>query len=273
MIRLFEFGILRPKGSQGVRNENCGSVTGEKRKTIKKFSYDSRLRMRLALLTGDVKGCRRIGVTLTLPWPVVDSSVMDDFKDVMHRFRVAWLRAFPSSACVFRVELQQRGAPHVHMISWHSFPFSPYLSDTYFLLWFRAVRDLRGASYSDFARFGVRVDNVPNIGAAMRYLCDHATKKKQAQLGYKGKQWGILGRANFSFSLGISLPLGERETVLLLRQLRRLSRFRVVEKSDSPWHRFPCPFGSKKVGGKRLNRVVYFSRDNVFRICRANGWL
>lgn len=273
MVRLFEFGILRDKGSQGVRNEK-GGATGEKRKEIRRFSYDARLRMRLVLLTGFVKGdFRRVGVTLTLPWSVIDSSVMDDFKVVMHRFRVAWLRAFPRSASVFRVELQRRGAPHVHMISWHSFPFSPALRDTYFLLWFRAVRDLRGASFSDFARRGVVLDDVPDVGAAMRYLCDHATKKKQAQLGYKGKQWGILGKANLSFDRGISIPLSDRAQVLLLRQLRRLNRFTVREKSDSPWHRLPCPFGSKKVGGKRLNRVVYFGRDLVFRLCRSNGWL
>ena len=272
MVRLYEFGLLREKCGKSL-GKSSGSATGEKRGRISCFSFDSRLRMRMALLSLEVPNSRRVGVTLTLPWPRIDSSVMDDFKAVMHRFRVAWLRAFPSSAAVFRVELQARGAPHAHMVAWQFFPFSSDLRDRYFLLWFKAVRDLRGASFSDFARFGVVVDDVPNIGAAIRYLCDHATKKKQAQLGYKGKQWGILGKANMVSSVGISLPITEYQSVLLLRQIRRLSRFTVFESPAATWHASPCPFGCKKVAGKRLNRVVYFKRDLVFRICRFFGWL
>ena len=194
--RIYDCGVLFDKELRRGVVSSVGA-TGVKRGCIDSFSSAARLRLRIALLRYCLEGGFRVGVTLTLPWSVSDwSLVMSDFRAVMHRFRVYWLRRFPDSAAIFRVELQKRGAPHLHMVSWH-LRRDEDLASAYFNLWYDSLlRDLRGGSYSDFARHGVKVDLLPNVIASIRYLCDHASKGKQAQLGYKGKQWGILGKSN-----------------------------------------------------------------------------
>lgn len=262
VVRLYGIGCSLEEGrfSSSLGNGG-GSATGEKRGEIRGFSFASRLRLRQALLSCSLDGGTRVGVTLTLPWVVRDwSCVMDDFRQVMHRFRVYFFRRFPSSGAIFRVELQRRGAPHVHMVSFHRLPLPDDLSSRYFALWLDSLRgDLRGGSLSAFARRGVVVDTDLNFIGVVRYLCDHASKRKQAQLGYKGKQWGILGKANLRFSSGFPFEISDREFVLLSRFLRRLGRFRV---------RVPCVFGSKLVGGRRATKICYCSDETVMRFLR-----
>ena len=232
-ISLYGFGVVFDKdSSRGVLR--AGGSTGEKRGCIDSFSSAARLRLRLALLRYFVPSCYRVAVTLTLPWHVPCwSAVMSDFREVIHRFRTYWVRRFPDRSSIFRVELQKRGAPHLHMVSWHCSSDGD-LSSSYFILWYDSLlRDLRGGSYSDFARYGVKVDLLPNVIASIRYLCDHSSKSKQAQLGYKGKQWGILGKRNFLSSFGYTVYLGERRLIVLRRWLRRLTRFRVKASVSS----------------------------------------
>lgn len=261
-VSMFDCGLVFDKPHLPVVKSGPNGVTGSPRGCIDGFSYGSRLRLRLALIRYSLPFGTRVGVTLTLPWKVNDwSLVMSDFKEVLHRFRVYWLRRFPDCASVYRVELQKRGAPHLHLVSWHKLPLPADLTDCYFRLWFDSLRhDLRGGSFSDFARRGVVVDLVPNVIGAIRYLCDHSSKRKQAQLGYKGKQWGILGKSNLVTSAGYGLEFSERDIVLLKRFLRRLSRFRV---------KAGCVFGSRLSRLRGLNRVVYVSDATVKRFCQS----
>lgn len=264
IVKLYQEGVdlSRPKGR--ILSACKNGATGQKRGSICGFSFSARLRLRLALLTSFIPGFQRFAITLTLPWVVDDWSVcMADFRRVLHCFRVYWVRAFPGCSAIFRVELQRRGAPHLHMIAFH--PSGVGLPDKYFLLWFNALgRNLRGGSFSDFARFGVKVDLSPNGIAAVRYLCDHTSKKKQAQLGYQGKQWGILGRANLARITPDNLDLSDSETVRLLRLLRKITRFHLSRSARFP-DGLPCPFGSKLVGGRSSSRVAYVSPGTILR--------
>lgn len=261
-ISIFPNGISVEKSRVSVFVPSSGlGVTGVKRGKISAFSFSSRLRLRLALLSLYIPNFNRYAITLTLPWLVDDwASCMSDFKQVLHRFRVYWLRCFPRCACVYRVELQKRGAPHLHIVSFH--PSGDGLSDKYFLLWFKALNGLRGGSYSDFARRGVKVDLVPNISGVIRYLCDHSSKSKQAQLGYMGKQWGIIGRSNLSSYLPDRVSLSDQQMILFLRFLRKVTRFRLARSSRYP-SGLPCVFGSKLVGGRSSCRVSYVSENCI----------
>lgn len=257
-IRLFGVGV-----NLGKKPVKVAFKGGGKRGKIGSFSSASRLRLRSALLSLRLPGGVRVGVTLTLPWRLDDwSSAMGAFRDVMHRFRVAWLRRFPDCGCVYRVELQVRGAPHVHLVAWHFPGTLDDLPGVYFTLWLNALQGLRGGSMSSFARHGVSLDKEMNLIASIRYLCDHGSKRKQAQLGYKGKQWGILGLANLSRWQGFPLEVSDHEFLLLSRFLRRLSRFRV---------RADCVFGCKLSRLKHINRIVYCSDDIIIRFLQKNA--
>lgn len=259
-LRSFPYGFIirRPRGRISSRPS---SKVGSLRSRITSFSLASRRRMREYLVSHTINHYVRVGVTLTLPWSVSDWSVcMDDFRTVVHRFRTYWRRMFPSSSCVYRIELQKRGAPHIHMIAYHSSEDIPLINDSYFNLWFRSLGDLHEYSYFDFARHGVVVESVPDVPAMIRYLSDHATKSKQAQLGYSGKQWGVLGSDNFELIDHSIIDVPDEVEHRLVRTIKSMNRYRV--KSD-------CPFGYRYVKIKRVRSVSFFSSDVLLRLLRS----
>ncbi len=213
------------------------------------FSPSARRRLREAMLELDLSvPSYRFGLTLTLPWKVREwgSVELDDFKSAFNRFGVSFKRAFPRWAAIFRVELQQRGAPHVHAIVYAPMcecsAFDKWwvgLRHRLWRLWFKALKeDMRGGSLFGFYAHGVSVDEIRSEGQMMRYLADHASKHKQAQLGYKGKQWGFLNRKALGRipPLEVHKELSEAEMARFCRVLRKLCRYRV---------KAPCVFGNK----------------------------
>lgn len=237
-------------------NISISHLAQSRRGSICGFSSSSRRRMRSYLLTNHVPGFQLVGITLTLPWND-DTWTIDEFSSVLHRFRIAWLRRFPSSGCVFRVELQVRRVPHLHLVAWHSPCDLPSLRDDYTFLWSRSFSDYHGGSLSGFLRYGIKVDTDLNYTGTVRYLCDHASKSKQAQLGYPGKQWGIWGRINFSPLPSRLVDLDDSSLVILSRYVRKLSRFRV--SAD-------CVFGSRLSKSAKLRRVNYLQPSTIDRI-------
>lgn len=254
-LSIYDNGVMFSTGKVSCANK----TPSVKRGGIKSFSYSSRLRLRSFLLCWHVPERERFCITLTLPWHMDSwSSVMDDFKNVVHRFRVSWLRLFPGDGLVYRVELQRRGAPHLHIVAFHSECSLSDLHDKYFLLWHRALQsDLRGGDYYYFYKHGVKVEAVKSNVAVIRYMCDHASKSKQAQLGYLGKQWGVLGRVNFRKNDSESFVFPREFDIFLRRHLSKAVRFRVKSK---------CVFGFRLSHRRRLSKVVYVNGALVKRL-------
>ena len=220
-----------------------------KRSKILTFSKSSRRRMRDFMLRYSVPDMVRCGVTLTLPWKTqnYDSSLKNfevdyllEFEKVVHRFRVSWLRRFPECGCVYRVELQKRKVPHLHLISFHRFEDLPYLKDDYFRLWFLALQKiLHGGKLLSFFKYGVDLDSQLSSVRALQYLSDHSSKSKQAQLGYKGKQWGVWGLDNFKLEKGQIFRFSSvYQFNFFKRHIHKFRRFTIKN--------IPCVFGSKK---------------------------
>lgn len=219
-----------------------------KRSKILTFSKSSRRRMRDFMLRYLVPDMVRCGVTLTLPWQTqnYDSSLINskvdylsEFEKVVHRFRVSWLRRFPNCGCVYRVELQKRKVPHLHLISYHSSSDIPYLKDDYLRLWLFSVRHLYGGKLLFFSLYGVHLDTQLSSVRALQYLSDHSSKSKQAQLGYKGKQWGVWGLDNFKLAKGQIFKFSSvYQFNFFKRHIHKFRRFTILDSS--------CVFGSKK---------------------------
>lgn len=55
----------------------------------------------------------------------------------------------------------------------------------------------------------------------VHYLCDHESKRKQDQLGWKGRQWGICNRKALSFNPGEDIEVDSHLYARLVRVLRR----------------------------------------------------
>lgn len=255
----------------GGGRTSSGKITG--------FSAAARRRLREALLTASMTDSSMVGVTLTLPWDVSDGEWETDAREPLEAFRDAWnafghafRRRWQHSALIYRVELQQRGAPHIHAVVWFADidladinggkcriigdvatreQLRWQLTD----LWAAALGGrlpwTDGAWRGGFRSRGVSID-VLSTGGAIRYLCDHASKRKQSQLGYQGKQWGIVGRANFEWHKPAPLPLSDRAEVLFRRAVARMSRYTLSRGNHAK-----APFGSHKSHPRSGNGVRY----------------
>lgn len=219
VVKFYPTGVLQTRYNFTPQHRS-EKQKSSRRGDITSFSRHSALRLRKALLSLSLPHnlrCRMVGLTLTLPWQVASDldweGVYSDYKAVFNRFGVSFNRKFPNSSAIFRHELQSRKMPHCHMVFWLSdFDFHlrsrgrcSNLSDLRAIvhsLWARAlfVDSLSGkyrCSLSGFSGFGVKAQCLSDSVAAVRYICDHTSKHKQSQLGYKGKQWGFLRRKMF----------------------------------------------------------------------------
>ena len=229
-----------------------------RRGEIKSFSSRSRLRLRQILASSKLVGSPLgvFGVTLTLPWKEYESDkVNDDYKVVWNRFQTYFKRKFIYSSIVFRHELQLRGVPHSHAILYLSEKDCVSFENLQAILlslWGAAfLWDFRGGSASGFARRGVVVERLENNQAMIRYITDHTSKKKKSQLGYKGRQWGIINKANLETIKPIEEEFDDdKMKIRFYRELSKVCRFDI--KCD-------CVFGKK-----RSRRIKIYSRSVQF---------
>lgn len=263
---------------QGKNEGGLGACPDTKRGEISGFSCAARRRMRNFLLSKEIKGACRFGVTLTVPWKGDNfAGLMDEWRDCVSRFRHSFSYRFKDSGLVYRVELQKRGAPHIHailsMVDGDYLPSGVEPTDDLRLavlqtaiskIWVKSVHDLHHGSVSGFLEHGVLVEPIVDDGAMFRYLADHATKSKQAQLGYKGKQWGVIGEFKYTNIASDDFVFENAlHRILFVRAVNKVCRYRIKDNADT---RKPCVFGSRLRGGRRRVGDWYCSRDTLHRL-------
>jgi len=252
-VKFYPHGILQQRANFSLP-ERTDKQVQSRRGCISSFSRHSALRLRKALLTyslPDNLNCVMVGLTLTLPWVVKDGIdfdlVISDYKSAFNRFGVSFNRKFPNSSAIFRHELQTRKMPHCHLVFWLSdFDFHLRSKGRYsnlndlraiiHSLWSRSLFvDSFSSRYdcnlSGFSGHGVRVDVLNDSVQALRYICDHASKHKKSQLGYKGKQWGFLRRKMFvpvePFEYRFET---DDDLICFNRHVSKVCRYRINEK-------------------------------------------
>lgn len=274
--------VFYPKGIQTIaRKQVMGQPAGARgdRGKVTGFSAHSRGRLRRVLMSWTPPDGWILGAgSFTLPGPVVEGDV--------------WRKAFNSwklfvakiGACaIWRIELQTRKQPHAHVTVWGP---TKEIIEKIFWYWPDCVRSLGPIKGDGLRVLGSdgRVYEASSVSHRMgllgasdhalswswsrddmagwwRYLCDHSSKKKEAQLGWQGRQWGVIGRVHFKKLRGIPVWLSDAEFSRVLRFLRRLSR--PADPSKRKYWR------NGKLRGKR-GCSDWFSRPDVMR--RAVEW-
>lgn len=286
-IRVYPLGIHidGPTKGQSLPNRGGGGED-RKRGEITGFSAAARRRMRDAMLSRWIPGAYLVGVTYTVPWKGTNfEPLLDEFRECWNRFSTTFRRRFKKSAIIYRVELQTRGAPHIHALTWihqedvaavMGAPVAPVTADDAQLIaaghiramWLKSVKNLHHGSLRAFTRYGVKVEPIRNAGAMFRYLADHASKHKQAQLGYKGKQWGIVGEGNLQRRECVLLPGFDsfKHEAIFNRLLRKVMRYRLKIERHPKWWKHTPPFGSVLKGSKRVVGDFYLRQDTALRM-------
>ena len=178
-------------GSAGVNRRGSGAVRGE----IKGFSTRAAARLRNWLLTQHVEGMHMWDVTFTIPGEMTP----EEWDLSKRRLFKRWERA--GFGAVWRVELQKRKQPHLHVALWT--PHVSELGEKFLLIAHAWVESLpkknreheRGTDHAIHHK-GPYSD-IEQSPRWFEYLVAHASKQKKEQLGWKGKQWGIINRAIF----------------------------------------------------------------------------
>lgn len=258
----------------------------------------SRLRVALSTARFKCKGeCRRYGFTLTLPWAAnadewrevwnaFSQRMVKQYADVgivwrielttgkaarsgglrrCHVHAVVWLpidldimgKHEPLANCDLTDDIRNiRASAHVRAVAraW---------VDAW---WCRCPVQLSEAQMRYATSCGERKGNgilVKWLGGStdgvIHYLCDHASKHKEEQLGWQGRQWGIINRRNFSFEYA-SADLSGKEWAIVSRTLRRCRRglLRSGKYAAQPYGDNKCFFGSSE---KRLEQVLQAVRN------------
>lgn len=229
---------------------------------IQGFSRASRRRLRetLALAQLNSSGIT-YGVTLTIPSPT-DSDILspDSVRELwrvlsQHRFP----RLFPSSSLVWRIELQTRKQAHWHCVWYLSDLDAQKLAPTveietarqvavgYMIsLWQELVFECVDThnwtfkTLQGFTTHSVQVQALTST-AIVGYLCDHESKHKQDQIGWVGRQWGVIGRKNLDFEGEVIGEVTQAQHLAAARQYRRLQEHlrregKYTSVSVSLWH-------------------------------------
>lgn len=247
-----------------------------RRSKIRSFSSHSRLRLRDALARYEMPGCKKYGVCLTVPWVDADFDVMAEYRACFNRFGVSFRRSFPASAAIFRHELQVRRMPHCHLV----FYLSPvdalddiFLKEKIWQLWKKAVMlsGLHGGNECGFLRYGIKLEQLDDLPDMMRYLSDHTSKSKQAQLGYQGKQWGYLNRSLLTLS---DVPIysfpDDQAKIQFVRHVQKMCRFKIRIPISSKRDYFKS-FNFKKSPRRRLSSIYFADLRSSFRLAQYLG--
>lgn len=171
---------------------------------------------------------------------------------------------------VWRVELQRRGTPHLHLVAWGC------QADTLRSAWLGVWGLERDP---DHIRHAVHVDRIAGDPSRwFAYLCAHTSKHKAGQLGWSGRQWGVVGRERMTSRTDVRhevLPsFGSARLLDVYNRWLRLYHPEVAPFSSSGGVRFVSPEISgaffrllerKKVSINRRYSQIFGGRDSTKR--------
>lgn len=285
-----DFTVSLYEGRGALTHARCrvgnpdGKGRGE-RKPIMTFSPSSRRNLRRSLLCyGPPEGWSSCDVTFTIPGPVLPlleakKLWVDYCREVLD---YGWMM-------VWRIEIQARGALHWHTLismpfdGWQDFGAKTGLYDDRLDLCIKESWRLqldRLGPVTGLTDAGVRADchsrrfwpgadehdvtvapQRESSGTWLRYLSDHASKSKQAQIAVGiGRHWGWVGRKHRQ-------PL-EPDLVVAMTGRQYWAYLRAKQRLATP--RMECskaPFGRRlgyRVHRGQAGKSVWFGRCDTF---------
>lgn len=256
------------KGIKTVKPVSYIPLNPSKRGKIISFSNHSVNRLRTFLLEKTIDNSVIYGLTLTCPFGfssfedrtglgLESYHLLEYYRASFNRFTGFLRWHYSDCGFVFRHELQKRKVPHCHIVCFLKSDIKVDVSD-FLYYWLKALKNKADDLVSAY-KYSVKLDRLDDNALCMfRYLADHTSKGKQDQLGYQGKQWGVIGSKNFKKSQSTSFEFSnDRQAINFHRQISRLVRY--TKSAD-------CVFGSKKLSRYKMRSVVFVNRKTVEQI-------
>jgi len=151
-------------------------------------------------------------ITLTYPseFPV-DSEI---YKADLDKFFKRLKYRFPEFACIWKLEFQQRGAPHYHLLVWG---LSIHCRELISLLWFQVV----GSGDIKHLKAGTQVQKIRSWRGVMSYASKYMGKLETGVSGQSGRFWGVSGRGYIPWSAIEEFKVFPGQVVMAMRYMRR----------------------------------------------------
>jgi hypothetical protein len=220
-VEIYPTGLrVRRGGLNKTEPPDC-----DERGDITTFSHKAARRLREWFMTQYVPRMSLFAVTLTTHAIFSPS----DWRAISKRFRQSLVRV--GFAGVWRVELQKRKTPHLHVAFW--LPASDSVNDIR-TLWLRATGEHNDAQAFEYAVYSKPISQ-DEAGWAV-YMGLHDGKHKTEQLGWLGKQWGIWNRGKYVERAPVVFDLNTRQHGAFLRFLRRLEIANRRSAAFRAWH-------------------------------------
>lgn len=249
---------------------------------IKTLSRASQRRLREVLALGKLKSGEAAhiwGLTLTIPGNLLTP---ENTRDLWGAFVDGMARDFREIPLAWRIEQQtreDRRQAHWHCVLWIGGDEvqSRVKAVSVAMLWQRVALDHVGAlprkTLTGFYRHGVDLKSLDGASATglIGYLCDHATKHKQEQLGWIGRQWGVINRKRLDLSGDDVLTLTPNQHKRAARQFRRLQEHLRRDGVYSGVRVTPGCNVSKSIFGRDAERFLRCAMLEKVQSCQTRG--
>ncbi|MDR3406479.1 MAG: hypothetical protein P4L99_28605 [Chthoniobacter sp.] len=212
--------VSKLPGFEPYENEKRG-----KRGKIKGFSFKSRVAFLSYVATLDRQGMAPKFVTLTYPAEYPEQ--FQQWKEDLNLWAKNHLaRMYPNASFIWKLEPQQRGAPHFHLLLF-GVPWvdKNWLSQS----WYHVV----GSDDERHLRAGTRVEDVRSWNGVMAYAGKNYMGKEcvapRNWPEYTGRYWGVYGRKNVPQSEKIEVEMSRQGLARLHRLIRHYFRSRGIQ--------------------------------------------
>lgn len=211
-----------------TKNRKCDAVGGGKRSKIKGFSINSRRRLLETIATVKKDADLPLFVTLTYPekFPSVDRAKRD-LKVFIQRLN----RKYPQAGAIWKLEPQERGAPHYHLLVWGCklHDLFPFVVNNWY--------DIAGDGDKNHYLFHAGmlrgsqpcVSKVRSWRGVWSYAAKYLGKTFQvAEWGklWTGRFWGVISRENIPVGEKKVIDTSYQKVVTIMRYQRRFMNMR-----------------------------------------------
>jgi hypothetical protein len=197
---------------------------GGKRGKVTTFSYASRRRLMYTIARIRLDAPLPMFVTLTYPEKFPSPMESKKHLDIFNKRLV---RAFPDAGFIWKLEPQQRGAPHYHLLVWG------VSEHDLFMFTVSAWYEIAGDGDNRHLAFHMGgLGNQPCVSAVrsrkgvMQYAAKYLGKTFDVAGWdeiYPGRFWAVVQRDNIPFGLGMIMYITKKDAHTWMRYQRRFS--------------------------------------------------
>jgi len=216
-------GLL--KVSRGIA---CDAPKGGKRGKVKGFSFASRRRLMYTI--AKIKLDAELPVFITLTYPFEFPSPMESKKHI-DVFRKRLLRTFPNIGYIWKLEPQQRGAPHYHIMAWGAEleKLGMFVVDAWYEI--AGGGDIRHKMF----HMGLYQSSEPCVQAVrsrkgvMSYASKYLGKTFEVAGWdeiYPGRFWAVVQKENIPFGQDMTMNITDKDAKIWMRYQRRFAKMK-----------------------------------------------